>query len=284
MIKTVNSLSGGKTSSYLAVHFPADAEIFALCCIDDHNAGKGIDPAIKRAATEKLAKTCPQYGEFRATSENPIILRTMLDLEQMIGREIVWVRGESWETMIRRKKYLPNQQVRFCTSVLKIEPIFHYLFLHGMLPCRMRIGFRFDEQDRVETMDLGPFKYATHCEQMKNGQWRHRWAEMDWREVEFPLIEAGVFSGDVRKFWADKPVPFAKDSNCQFCFWKHPQILAKNFQEAAGIMKWAGVQEVCAGAKFKKEGDLFAFSRLGIQADFGFEDTDAGCKAGFCMG
>jgi len=29
---SVNSLSGGRTSSYLAIHYPADLEIFALCC------------------------------------------------------------------------------------------------------------------------------------------------------------------------------------------------------------------------------------------------------------
>lgn len=42
-IKTVNSLSGGQTSSYLTVHYPADIEVFALCCIDSHNAGRDID-------------------------------------------------------------------------------------------------------------------------------------------------------------------------------------------------------------------------------------------------
>ena len=29
-MKTVNSLSGGKTSSYMAVHYPADYNVFAL--------------------------------------------------------------------------------------------------------------------------------------------------------------------------------------------------------------------------------------------------------------
>ena len=31
---TVNSLSGGKTSSYLAYHYPADLEIFSLVCVN----------------------------------------------------------------------------------------------------------------------------------------------------------------------------------------------------------------------------------------------------------
>ena len=34
-MKTINSLSGGKTSSYLAVHYPADYNIFSLVRIED---------------------------------------------------------------------------------------------------------------------------------------------------------------------------------------------------------------------------------------------------------
>jgi diphthamide synthase (EF-2-diphthine--ammonia ligase) len=34
-MKTVNSLSGGKTSSYLAVHYPADYNVFSLVRTDD---------------------------------------------------------------------------------------------------------------------------------------------------------------------------------------------------------------------------------------------------------
>jgi hypothetical protein len=34
-MKTVNSISGGKTSSYLAKHYPADYNLFALVRIED---------------------------------------------------------------------------------------------------------------------------------------------------------------------------------------------------------------------------------------------------------
>ena len=34
-MKTVNSLSGGKTSSYIAIHYPADYNVFALVHSDD---------------------------------------------------------------------------------------------------------------------------------------------------------------------------------------------------------------------------------------------------------
>ena len=36
-MKTINSLSGGKTSSYIAANYPADYDVFALVRIEDSN-------------------------------------------------------------------------------------------------------------------------------------------------------------------------------------------------------------------------------------------------------
>lgn len=280
-MKTVNSLSGGKTSSYLAAHYPADVEIFALCCIDDHNAGKGIDPAIRRQVSMRLEKHSSGYGEFRATSEHPSILKTMLDLEQHIGREIVWVRGESWEQLVARRKFLPNQQMRFCTSELKIRPIFSYLFSRNLLPCAMRIGFRFDEQERAERQNPEQsFRYAHRSDIWPR---RTRWEDYEgWRALEYPLINDRVGHWHVQQYWGKNPnVQFAADSNCQFCFWKQPQQLAKNYQDAPHVMRWAAVQEVCIGGQFKKEIPMLSVPRVGIQSDFMF-GGGSGCQAGFC--
>lgn len=46
-MKTVNSLSGGKTSSYIAANYPADYNIFALVRIEDKNC-KFPDEKIRR--------------------------------------------------------------------------------------------------------------------------------------------------------------------------------------------------------------------------------------------
>lgn len=68
---TVNSISGGKTSCYMAVHFPAAVNIFALVCID-YAPVSPKDPAIRRYATEKL------NGDFIATAESTKTLRCLL--------------------------------------------------------------------------------------------------------------------------------------------------------------------------------------------------------------
>mgnify|MGYP000987948636 CR=1 FL=1 len=90
---TVNSLSGGKTSSYIAANYPADLDVFALCCIDNHNANAHYrqrykDEKMLQRVNDKLQKYCSNWPEFVATSEDPQILWTIFDLEQMIGRHL----------------------------------------------------------------------------------------------------------------------------------------------------------------------------------------------------
>lgn len=278
---TVNSLSGGKTSSYLAYHYPADIEIFALVCIDNHNAGKSIDPKIKQMVNDKLQKASAYYPEFVATSEDSQILKTMLDLEQLLGREIVWVRGEGWEQMLERKKIIPNMMMRFCTSELKIKPIFEYLYYRHLLPCKMRLGFRMDEierKDRATTI----FKHCHRSDYRVNSDtWVNRWEEVEWRVNKFPLIDHGIWHFDVQSFWKKHDIQFPEDSNCQNCFWKHPQQLRKNFDTNPDIMRWSAIWEDLIGGRFKKEYSLLDIQKLGLQQEFNF-GTGSGCQAGFC--
>ena len=51
--KTINSLSGGKTSSYLAAHYPADYNLFALVCNDDPSCAHP-DKKVMQLVNDKL--------------------------------------------------------------------------------------------------------------------------------------------------------------------------------------------------------------------------------------
>lgn len=283
---TVNSLSGGKTSSYIAMNYPADIDVFALCCIDDHNANAHFrqrfnDAKMIQRVNDRLQKYCSRWPEFVATSEDPQVLWTIFDLEQMIGREIVWVRGMGWEEMIRFKKAIPNMTKRFCTTIMKIQAIFEFLLIYHELPVKMRIGYRYDEPERVENF-TETWKYAYKCEfREKSETWIHRWKEIVWREGEFPLVDDKVLHFHIQQFWKDKNITFPKDSNCQNCFWKDPQQLRKNFDEHPSIMYWAAIQEYMADRTFKKENTLLELSKIGLQLDFMF-GTGSGCQAGFC--
>ncbi len=283
-MKTVNSLSGGKTSSYIGVHYPADYDVFALCCIDSHNAGRQIDRQTRQRVNDRLEKHCPQYGEFVATSEDPKVLTTVFDLEQKIGREIIWLRGDSWETMIAEKKAIPNKGMRFCTTVMKIKPIFEFLYLQGVLPVEMRIGFRYDEMERTEKFST-TFQYATHCEyQEKSNRWIHRWKDLEWRVGRFPLIEDKILHYHIKQYWQQhQDIDFPEDSNCLNCYWKPFQQLRKNFDSHPEIMQWSKIMEDMMERRFKKEHSFHEIQRMGIQEEFVF-GTGAGCQAGFCVG
>lgn len=282
---TVNSLSGGKTSSYLGYHYPADLEIFSLVCIEDHNAGKKLDKKLVQMANDKLQKYCSHQNEFIATSEDPIILKTMFDLEQLFGREIIWLRGISWEKMLLIKKAIPNISKRFCTTIMKMQPIFEFLFLYHSLPVEMRIGYRYDEMERMEKF-TDTWKYPTHCEyRPKSNTWIQRWTEMIWRIGDFKLIDDKINHKIISDFWEPfikkELIQFPEDSNCQNCFWKDVQQLRKNFDTNPEIMFWSAIQEELYNHTFKDESSLLNISKLGLQLDFNF-GTGSGCKAGFC--
>ena len=116
---TVNSLSGGKTSSYIAANYPADCNVFALVRIEDEKC-KFPDKKIRQEVEDRI------QAPFIATAEDDMIIYTMLDLEQFIGQKIEWVTGKTFDQILVRsggKKYLPNKVQRFGTIEMKIDPI-----------------------------------------------------------------------------------------------------------------------------------------------------------------
>ena len=105
-MKSVNSLSGGKTSAYIAAHYPADYDVFSLVRIEDENC-RFKDEKIRREIEDRI------QAPFIATAEEDAIIYTMLDLEQYIGRPITWVTGVTFDQVVKTKGgWLPN-----CTDI-----------------------------------------------------------------------------------------------------------------------------------------------------------------------
>lgn len=240
----INSLSGGRTSSYLAVHYPADHDIFSLVCIDSKDAAPK-DPAIVQYVQSKLEPFVPEFGEFIATAEDDRTLRVMMDLEQITGREITWVRGLSFDALLQvgdwkgSKNRLPSWARRYCTSSMKLLPIFLWWWNNIHTKCEMRIGFRFDEFTRMERFfnnsDPTNFRIPTSCS--TKGQRKQKWDTFNWRQASFPLIRDGITKDQVDDYWAGKTIPgtlfeperpivFPSISNCIGCFHKKPETLA----------------------------------------------------------
>jgi len=268
-MKSINSLSGGKTSSYMAVHYPADYNLFSLVTIED----KRCSPPewLRKKVSDKLGK------EFIATAEDDKTLIAVLDLEQKIGKEIIWLTGKTFEQVNRKAtggKGLPNQMWRFCTTEMKMRPIWDWWYKNINEMVEMRIGFRYDEKERAENI-TNKFKGIVG----KRGT-RNKWEEIEWRVPSFPLIDNKIGHYTVSQWAKTSGIDFPADSNCVGCFWKPLQQLRKNWDDNPNKMQWFADQED-EGKRWKKEANYEQIKTIGLQTDFNF-GTGAGCQAGYC--
>ena len=276
--QTINSLSGGKTSSYLAMHYPADYNLFALVCNDDKKCAHP-DKKVMQLVNDKLQKYSSIFGECIGTPENYLTLNVILDLEQKLGTEIIWLRDESFDWWIKYKKGLPKHDQRWCTEVMKLKPIFEWCYLYTDFPVNMRIGYRLDE---IERMDRLTTTYGLPISCNTYGQKRQKWLkDIEWRVGEFPLIDDKILHYQIYLWSLQSGLIFPKDSNCQMCFHKQPQQLRKNFDDAPNVMNWSKDKEKQTKRKFKDELKMSEIEQIGLQMDFVF-GTGSGCSSGGC--
>lgn len=239
---TVNSLSGGKTSSYIAVNYPADYNVFALVRTNDKNC-IFPDAKLRQVVSDKIGT------EFIGTLEDDMIIYTMLDLEQYIGKEINWVTGKTFDEIIKRgdKTYLPNPTMRFCTTEMKINPMFDWWLKTINKPILMRIGFRANEQSRAKTMleklnNNGLMEHKTIIGKSKKGD-KNKWGVYEWQKPQFPLINDSVFKDTIEEFWKNKPVRFAEFNNCVGCFHRDIHLLKYVSEKHPNKFDWFIKQE-----------------------------------------
>jgi hypothetical protein len=95
------------------------------------------------------------------------------------------------------------------------------------------------------------------------------------------LVDNKITHFQVANYWEMQGIEFPPDSNCQNCFWKHPQQLRKNMDENPAIMQWSKVLEEMHDHTFNDEYSLLQIEKMGIQKTFAF-GGGSGCQAGFC--
>ena len=282
-MKSVNSLSGGKTSSYMAVHYPTDYNIFALVRTNDQRC-KFPDDKVRQRISDKLGV------EFVGTLEMDEIIYTMLDLEQMIGRKITWVTGETYEDLLimPENNLLPSPIRRYCTALLKNMPIFHYWLSNIKEQVVTNIGFRANEQNRANNVLakcvdglLGERHVIGH-----SPSGNRKWKTTYYSKPNFPLISDGVFKDQVEVFWSDKTVRFAELNNCVGCFHRHPILLNKLFISHPNKMSF--FLDLEKNRKYAND-TLKADSKLSydkikdykLQMELGFDEFSE-CDSGYC--
>ena len=286
-MKTVNSISGGKTSSYIAKHYPADYNVFSLVRTYDKSC-LFPDAKIRQEVSDRIGK------EFIGTLEEDTIIYTMLDLEQFIGSRIDWVTGNTFDEVVTRnngKIQLPTPMRRFCTVEMKIEPIFNFWKENIKEVVETRIGFRANETRRANTMiercekTNGVMTYKTIVGKSKNGK-RNKWSEIPYQIPRFPLIEDNIYKDKIVEYWKDKPVKFAYMNNCVGCMHRNPLLLRRMFDKEPNKMNWFVETEKKAiqsyknnvwrnGTTYEKIGNSLSQIEL-------FDDDFNECDSGYC--
>ena len=249
----------------MAVHYPADYEVFSLVCIDDV-ASKPKDPKIIQYVNDKLGeKYISQFGEFIATAEDDLTLYAMRDLEQLLGKSITWVRGISFDELIKEghdsvlagnKRRLPSWARRYCTERMKLLPIFLWWFDNIGEKCKMRIGFRQDEFERMLRFfnNSDPVNFSIPISCNTYGQKRQAFQTFNWRFCDMPLIKDEVKTEKIEKFWNNtyvggslfeeyRKIQFPVISNCVGCFHKNEEIIAAMAEINPFKIGWFAKQE-----------------------------------------
>ena len=278
-MKTVNSLSGGKTSSYIAVHYPADYNVFALVRTNDKNC-IFPDKKVRQIVEDKIQKP------FIATLEMDMIIYTMIDLEQMIGTKIDWVSGITFDEVVDTKGgWLPSMLRRFCTTEMKMKPIMEWWQKEINEVVEMRIGFRANEMRRANSLNKrlvnGIQRSKFVIGKSKNG--RNKWGELDWRKPTYPLIskDKPIFKDDIENYWKDKTIRFAEINNCVGCFHRNPLLLNKMWKAHTNKMEWFEKQEHKGKGTWKEGMNYEQIKEWELQVELSFDDFSE-CDSGFC--
>ena len=276
-METVTSISGGKTSSYLAANYPADYLVFSLITTSDKRV-MFKDRYLAQQVSDRIGK------EFIGTLEDDTIIYTIMDLEQYLGKSIDWVSGVTFDQMIKNKSnYLPNLATRFCTTELKIRPIFHWWYNKINTPIIMNMGYRANEKKRADRMveklnKKGLQEFKATFEKHPNGN--NKWVTMEWRKPQFPLIKDFIYKEDIVKFWKNKPVRFAKHNNCVGCFHRSAAFLKEMSESDKETFDWFVRAEKIGKGTWKKEVSYEKINKLNFTQKIEFESE--GCGSGFC--
>lgn len=269
-MKTVNSVSGGKTSAYIAMNYKADYNVFSVVCID-HNPSRIKDVQMNNYINDKLSFYASEFGEFIATAEDDKTLYAMRDLEQLMGSEITWVRGKSFDDVLTSKNThggcpsrLPSKMLRYCTDEMKMVPIFKWWLLNIGEKVKMRIGFRWDEFSRMERFfNANPnhFKFPTYSKNYGNKQMHHQ--NFNWRNCSFDLVRDMITKEFINEWWEEngylekglfeRKIEFPIISNCTGCPFKLEEIIAVMAKVNPTKIDWFSEQELLGKGTWIKE-------------------------------
>lgn len=241
---TCISFSGGRTSAYMlwrvlqsnGGHWPIAGEV----CVVFANTGREAPQTLDFVREVSLRWHVPiHWVEFRDDERGfaPVTYETAARA------------GEPFESLIRKKQFLPNPVARFCTVELKIKPTELFLKERGWVEWDNMLGFRADEPLRVAKVRAQPIL-----------------PESPDVERTVPLAVAGISKSHVRDFWAGQefdlglPMDYdgtTIDGNCDGCFLKSSHQRVSAMQRNPQMPVWWIAMEDLTGGKFTKDGHSY---------------------------
>lgn len=135
------AFSGGRTSAYMLRQIlDANGPLPDRCVVTFQNTGREMPQTLDFVHEVGERWNVPiVWLEYRA--EKPWF--------EIVSHNSASRDGEPFEALIRKRKYLPNQQSRFCTTELKTRTAKRHLMSLGWRHWINCVGFRADEQHRI---------------------------------------------------------------------------------------------------------------------------------------
>ncbi len=202
----------------------------------------------------------------------------------MIGKEITWVRGVSFDQLIKQKKALPTKHNgigRICTTWLKVAPAFEFWLKYNNNNEKwgFNVGYRLDEQERKNEF-LTTWKYPYQCS--LQGKKRMSWLTVEWRYGLFPLVDDRILPFHVSDYWKPKAIKFAEDSNCQHCIFKKKQQVWMNNINNPNQISWANKVEKGRKHTWHDDYSIEQAINMDFSGQLFYYGGGVGCGGGEC--
>lgn len=207
------AFSGGRTSAYMLREIlDANGGIPDRAVVTFQNTGREMPETL-----DFVQEVGARWGVNIVWLE----YRGVMPLFEVVSHNSAARDGEPFDALIRKRMYLPNQQMRFCTIELKIRTAKRYLMSLGWRHWTNCVGIRADEPHRLNKPKP-----------------KDRWT------VWTPLADAGIGSHHVGDFWRAQPFDLRLPNvggncwlgNCDGCFLKSEANIAaftRDFPERA---------------------------------------------------
>lgn len=217
------SFSGGRTSAYMLRRIldaglqPDVHAVFA-------NTGK------ERPETLEFVREC---SERWSVPVRWVEWRPQPEKWAEVTYETASREGEPFRGLILKKQFLPNPVTRYCTSWLKLNPIWAFGKSLGYTHWSSVVGLRADEPRRVAKV--------------------HSRAE-SFEDPTTPLYEAGITLADIDRFWSGQPFDLALEpweGNCDLCFLKGTHKRMRIMRDRPDLAGWWIDRERETAASFR---------------------------------